>query len=379
MRVAALVCSCFLVACGGSTAADTDTDTDGTGSTTSGPETSSPSTEASMTDPGTDSSPDPGTDPSTTDPTSADSSSSGGGEPLTDPRVAGEEEVERIEVDFEAEDGTSIPLVIYAPTGQGPYPVVGLLHGFMLGPEDYGSYGEHIGSWGYVVVLPQMPGSALSPVDQVQERDWVREVLDWIDGPANLEGAVLDARADLELLAMSGHSRGGKIAFLTSVTDSRIDAIFAIDPVDTAGGPGARPSPDNPSVAPELMPSVVAPMTIVGETVNATGGIGGACAPAADNFEQYFGAATAPAAAIEFLTANHMSFIDDQNCGLTCTACPSGTDEPSVTRRMTQGYMVAFFEWQLRGRAGYRDYLAGPFTQPDVDAGLVSVETANGY
>lgn len=370
-----------LVACGGTSSADsgTDTDTDGgssTGDLSTSTPTSSPTASSSSTTP---TSGEPTTDTQTagdSSTSSSDDTSSGsttGEEPLVDPRTEGEHEVELIETDIETAGGTSIPLTMYVPTSEGPHPVVVFLQGFLLGPDDYASYGEHIGSWGYVVIMPELPGDT-----QSGDRDATTELIDWLAGPGTLDGAVLGGRADPDLLLLSGHSRGGKVSFLTATTDTRVDAVFGIDPVDTAGGPGTNPSPDNPSVAPELMPLVLAPMTIVGETVNATGGFM-SCAPEAENFRQYFSAATAPAVAIEFVTANHMSFLDDPNCGFVCSACTAGTDDPSVTRRMTQGYMVAFSEWQLRGREGYRDYLAGPFTQPDIDAGLVTVDTVNGY
>jgi len=327
------------------------------GASTSGPTTAADST----------------TGPSTTGDETGDDTETTGGGPLLDPRAEGEHEVEVIEVDIETDDGTTIPSTIHLPTTGGPFPVVLLMPGFLLGPDDYASYGQHLGTWGYVVIQPELPGGT-----QAGDRDAVIGLLDWLEGPGTLEGAVLGGRADAELLMLSGHSRGGKIAFLTAASDGRADAVFGIDPVDSAGGPGSQPGPDNPSVAPELMPLVVAPMTIVGETVNATGGFM-SCAPADENFQQFFGAATAPAASIEFLTANHMSFLDNPNCGLACSACPAGTDDPAVTRRMTQGYMVAFAQWQLRGQDGYREYLAGDFTQPDIDAGLVTVDAINGY
>ncbi len=370
-----------LLACGGTASADTDTDMDtdtegGSASSTAGSASSTSGSASQTASTATTSPTASGTtlgDDSSSSDGDTSSGSTTGEEPVVDPRVEGEHEVERIETDIETGGGTTIPLTMFVPTSEGPHPVVIFLQGFLLGPDDYASYGEHVGSWGYVVILPELPGST-----QSGDRDATSELLDWLEGPGTLAGAVLGGRADPQALMLGGHSRGGKVSFLTATTDTRVDAVFGIDPVDTAGGPGTSPSPSNPSVAPELMPLVIAPMVIVGETVNATGGFM-SCAPEAENFRQYFGAATAPAVAIEFLTANHMSFLDDPNCGFVCSACTAGTDEPSVTRRMTQGYMVAFAQWQLRGIEGYRDYLAGPFTQPDIDAGLVTVDTLNGF
>lgn len=337
---------------------------------TGDPSTSDPSTSGSAT-----------TDEATSDPTDADASSSSGEPPppVSDPREPGDEEVVTSTFAFVAADGTSIPLTLYTPAGAGPYPTIGFHHGFQLGPANYVSYGQHLASWGYVVIMPQMPGSLFSPTDHVQLRAYMIEIFDWAAGGGNIAGGPLDGKADPELVGIAGHSLGGKISFLTATTDPRIDAVFGIDPVDTPGGPGAQPSEQNPSVTPELMPLVVAPVGIVGETVNATGGLGGACAPADDNFHQYFINTTSSAVEIEFLTANHMSFLDDVNCGVSCSACPAGSDDPATTRRMTHGYMVAFFELQLRGIEGFRDHLVGPLTQPDLDAGLVAIESSNGF
>lgn len=371
---------CVSLGCDGGSSTGSDTDTDSAEESRGGTSGTSPDPSTS----GTPSTGGPsGTQGATTqkDPSGADSGSSGVAEtgattgegPLIDPRVGGEHGVEVIDVDIPTEAGTTIPLTMHVPTSEGPHPVVVLLAGFLLGPSDYTSYGEHLGSWGYVVLMPELPGGT-----QSADRDAVVGLLDWLEGPGTLDGAVLGGRADPERLMLGGHSRGGKISFLTATADPRPDAIFGIDPVDSAGGPGAQPGPDNPSVAPELMPLVLAPMTIVGETTNATGGLM-SCAPQDENFQQYFAAASAPAVAIEFLAANHMSFLDNPNCGFTCSVCPAGTDDPSVTRRMTQGYMVAFAQWQLRGQEGYRAYLAGDFAQPDIDSGLVTIDTINGY
>ena len=46
---------------------------------------------------------------------------------------------------------------------------------------------------------------------------------------------------------------------------------------------------------------------------------------------------------IDFIGASHMSFLDNPNCGLDCSVCPAGTDDPTTTRILTQGFMVAFF------------------------------------
>ena len=302
----------------------------------------------------------------------------GGVEPTGDPREPGPHPWSMSSHELEL-DGTTIPLTLYIPDEDGPHPVVVLTHGFQLSPGDYASYGEHLASWGYVAVLPQFPGSLINPSTHAELRDWMVGILDWIDAVGDDPAAPLQGRADTSAVALAGHSMGGKISFLTATSDARPQAVFGIDPVDAAGGPGQSPGPDYPSVTPELMPLIVVPFAVVGETTNATGGLGGACAPAEDNFEQYFMHAESPALKIEVLGANHMSFLDDPNCGLTCSVCTAGTDDPAVTRSLTQGYLIAFLGVTLREQAAWSTYLTGDEIQVDVDAGLVEFETANGF
>ena len=82
---------------------------------------------------------------------------------------------------------------------------------------------------------------------------------------------------------------------------------------------------------------------------------------------------------IEVVGANHMSFLDDPNCGLTCSVCATGTDEPDTTRLLTRRYMTAFFNVFLREDPPYLLYLTGSAMVDDVAAGFVTSESKNGF
>jgi hypothetical protein len=172
---------------------------------------------------------------------------------------------------------------------------------------------------------------------------------------------------------------GGKISLLVAAEDGRPSAVFGVDPVDAGGGPLGGSEEDYPSVTPALMPQISIPIALLGETVNATGGLGGACAPAEDNFHQYYLHAESKALEIEILGANHMSFLDDPNCGFTCSACPSGSDDTATTRRLSRRYMTAFFQVFLSSQEGYRSYLTGDAMNADVLDGLVASESKNNF
>jgi hypothetical protein len=89
--------------------------------------------------------------------------------------------------------------------------------------------------------------------------------------------------------------------------------------------------------------------------------------------------ASSPALQVEVLNANHVSFLDDPSCGMYCSVCPAGTDDPAVTRRLTQRYLSAFLLVTLNGQDAYRAYLTGASMQADVAAGLVTTAVANGF
>ncbi|MBU0552491.1 alpha/beta fold hydrolase [Myxococcota bacterium] len=248
-----------------------------------------------------------------------------------------------MEVIFESPiDATPIPLTIYAPEGLEARPAVLFLHGFLLERGLYASYGAQLREAGYVVIMPQLPGGPFDGISHAALKDHLVALLNAIEA----REASWMARVDLSWLGVVGHSMGGKLALLLAAEDERPKAIFGIDPVDTAGPPGTPPSADYPSVTPERMSEIDAPMVLMGERTNATcaGNFCQACAPEAENFEQYALHATSRVVVkIEALGASHMSFLDEPDCGIFCALCPRGVDDPAQTRALTQRYMALFF------------------------------------
>lgn len=275
--------------------------------------------------------------------------------------------------------GRSVHLTGFFPTDAHDAPVVILHPGFQLDADLYDSYGEHLASRGFVAILVDAPDALVGGPTHADLTDYLVRVIDWVEEEAD-HGSLVGV-ADATRVGLAGHSMGGKIALNVAAQDPRPLGVFGIDPVDAPGRPFASPDDDYPSVAPERMGEITVPVVLLGETTNATcdGPLCQACAPANDNFEQYFASATTPALEIEVVGANHMSFLDDPECGFTCSACPSGSDNPIETRRLTRRALTAFFELVLMDKADARDWLTGSQMNDDVQAGRVRTAVGNGF
>ena len=272
---------------------------------------------------------------------------------------------ESLQVDVLIPDGTNRPVVLFLPGAQ-------------LLATDYTSTREHLASMGFVVVFPGFfDGSLLDlPDAHAKMKEDVIAVIDWIESQAN---GAWSGVVDASRIAAVGHSLGGKLSFLAATEDARIDAIAGIDPVDSGPPPLIPTNPaDYPSVAPELMDLIDVPMLIMGETVNAVASFQ-ACAPAEDNFQQYYAAATAPAMQIDFIGANHMSFLDDPTGCPACAFCPSGTDDPATTRQTLRRLLTAFLAVHLNSDNSWTGWLIGDEHNDLVQTGLITSEFKNGF
>jgi predicted dienelactone hydrolase len=117
-------------------------------------------------------------------------------------------------------------VLLYTPT-QWPFektPVVIISHGLAARPDDLSVYSEHLASHGYVVAIPQHPGSDANQVREMLsgEATEVFEIDEFIDRPLDVSD-VLDAlercnakdyqgRLDLSAVGVIGQSFGGYTA-----------------------------------------------------------------------------------------------------------------------------------------------------------------------
>jgi predicted dienelactone hydrolase len=151
-----------------------------------------------------------------------------------------------------------VPLKIYAPDGNGPFPVLLFSHG-LGGSRDAGAeWAEHWASHGYLVLALQHPGSdaslwrgAATPADAargmrsgmtaeqyVLRVEDVRFVIDELARRRDARDPVA-AKADLRRIGMSGHSFGAqttqavageRFSVPAKLADPRVRAAIAFSP-----------------------------------------------------------------------------------------------------------------------------------------------------
>ncbi|MBK06061.1 MAG: hypothetical protein CL920_36040 [Deltaproteobacteria bacterium] len=241
-------------------------------------------------------------------------------------------------------------------TRKAPYPVIIFSNGFLLKAERYKTYAERLAKWGYVVVRwDTNQESAFSALAHNVLGKMLVAIVDWLDAENKKAGSALAGKLDMSKLMVAGHSRGGKISALAAQSDARIKAIFGIDPVDSA-----PPGQTNTHSAIKNMNKTSAPFATVGAGKSA-GGFQ-PCAPAADNYEKFFNAATTKAWEIFLPEAGHMQFLDSQSGCFSCLACSSGSLQDKEVREITQVALIAWAESTLRG-ADISTYISGSWIQ----------------
>jgi predicted dienelactone hydrolase len=124
---------------------------------------------------------------------------------------------------------------IYKPQQwrEGKTPVVIASHGLASNPADFTEAGQHLASYGYVVAIPQHPGSDSKYAEDLR-KGLVREVFDineFINRPKDISYVIdelerrnqsqFQGRLNLESIGVAGHSFGGYTAL--AIAGAEID------------------------------------------------------------------------------------------------------------------------------------------------------------
>jgi dienelactone hydrolase len=254
----------------------------------------------------------------------------------------------------DASRGREIDLLILYPlttaTG-GPvarYPLILFNHGFMLWGGLYRSYGDQLASHGFVVVLPTYAMSMVGISHTTLAAD-ARFVIDHCLALSADAKSPLFGLVDVGAIGAAGHSFGGKLALLEAATDPRVRAIAALDPVD-GGGPVIHDPILYPSVTPELMSEILAPLLFVGAELGGQSDRLIPCAPVTDNYQRFYEAANSPAIEITQIGAGHGQYADP-GASLILAACAPGT----VAAEWVRASSAASAAMRLRSRGSMAD------------------------
>lgn len=258
-----------------------------------------------------------------------------------------------------------VQMDIYAPKETFRYPVIIFQHGFTGSIKGYETILNHLASHGFVVVAPQMypPGGGMegsypTPEEEaalgVQIISWVQENIKYI----------VPVNADATLLGLSGHSRGGQIAYRMALqVPEKIKALSGVDPVDALTMFGQ-----------EL--AITGPLTFDIPTYNLGTGLGPvpppdtqfdlSCAPADIGYQHFYDNSPSPSWLAVATEQGHADMIDEADLcpSEPCSIfCPGGPDRDGM-RSFTAGTLAAFFSGTLQKNHRALKVLSDPDDAP---------------
>ena len=101
----------------------------------------------------------------------------------------------------------------------------------------YESYMKHMASYGFTVFGVYEPSNIFINIqDKLDHATQAKDISSLLDALTANDSPIKN-RIDENKIALMGHSKGGKLAYLTAADDKRVGAIIAIDPVNQGGPP----------------------------------------------------------------------------------------------------------------------------------------------
>ncbi len=275
-----------------------------------------------------------------------DAASDGGGSGGDLPTENGPFATEEMESTV-ARDGRSTPVVAISPVGVAAPPLVVFAPGFTVNSRHYAALCQRVASHGFRVVRADPSGNAFN-VSHVAMAADLEAVVGWADATFGEHASV----------GAMGHSLGGKLSVMLAGNLDRIDAVFAIDPVN-GGSPLLGYTADLPDIVPEVTSTLDIPLGFLGETTNGSGFM--ACAPTDQNFQTFYEGATLTSwrASWDALGADHFDFLSDPSGCTTCGLCPAGSADVDGVRDGTMTLAVSFFRAHLLSDDAVEEYLVG--------------------
>jgi pimeloyl-ACP methyl ester carboxylesterase len=243
------------------------------------------------------------------------------------------------------------------PSG-APYPTLIFAHGFMASPSGYVGYGEHLGSWGYIIAIPDFPDE-----DREIRASDMQHLLSYLEAETSDGASPFFQMIDTDRFSLAGHSLGGLGTLMVASRDARIN--MAGIPLDPAGSPFSTWD-----YAAEL-PNITAPIAVIAAPAQLCNNQAGY-----NDMYPYIGATHRA----KFIITNgtHCDFMNTDDtwqtyaCGIVC-----GEFSPERSA-IAERYTTAWFNYYLHLDTDYFTYLYGAEAEADIQAGLITraVDTA---
>lgn len=247
------------------------------------------------------------------------------------------------------------PLLIGMPSDDagGEFPVLILLHGYLLLNSFYSQLILHVASHGFIVIAPQLYNVA-GP-DATAEITSAAAITNWLsEGLGHFLPA--HVQPNLSKLALAGHSRGGKTAFALALkkatTTLKFSALIGVDPVDGMDK-GKQTPPPVLTYIPHSFDLDV-PVMVIGSGLGEIkkNPLFPPCAPKGVNHEDFFNECQRPACHFVVKDYGHLDMLDDDTKGIrgktTYCLCKNGKSREPM-RRSIGGIIVAFMKAYLDG------------------------------
>jgi dienelactone hydrolase len=244
----------------------------------------------------------------------------------------------------------NIPCAVFYP--QGPFsstekfPVVVFGHGFVMNYDVYNKILQHIATWGYIVLTPNVQ-SGLSP----SHGDFAKQMaacITFVQNEGQRVGSRFYGRVDTSSAVM-GHSMGGGVSQIVQAQFPRLTAIAGLSPNNTNTTPDAITS----------MSSNTLPFLVLGAK-------GDRVSPESTQQILMYNNSQGPKQRVSLNIGGHCSYTDAPNT--TCNLGATTSGEPTtngqqatldVVQNISKRYLTAFFNTVLRGSNQYRRYLCG--------------------
>ncbi|KAL3507832.1 hypothetical protein ACH5RR_033214 [Cinchona calisaya] len=246
------------------------------------------------------------------------------------------------------------PLLIETPSEAGEFPVLLFLHGYLLSNSFYSQLLQHIASHGFIVIAPQL--YTVAGPDSTEEIKSTAEITNWFS--EGLQSYLPShIRPNLLKLALSGHSRGGKVAFAVALrkalTSLKFSALIGVDPVDGMDD-GEQTPPPTLTYVPRCFDIDMAVLVIGSGLGEVKRNPSAPSAPKGVKHEDFYNECREPAYYFVAKDYGHVDMLnDDTNLLLECFTnlfCKHGESREPM-RRFVGGVMVAFLRAYLEDKS----------------------------